>query len=82
MVKNMNDNISTDFLKKTFLQHVLGPRGGLFAMGCLLGAFSMHIYVMEFVVADLKQRVATLEASNAQFLMDLQEIAFEKLENR
>lgn len=69
-------------LNKTFFRHVLGPRGGLFAMGCVVGAFSMHLYVMEFVVSDLKKRVGTLESSNEKMMKHIQEIAFSRLEGQ
>lgn len=43
--------IDTD-LKKTFIQQVLGPRGGLFALGIFLGMFVMHIYMTQTVISN------------------------------
>ena len=41
---NLSEPIS-DTVKKTFLQHALGPRGGLFLLGVFTGLFIMHVYI-------------------------------------
>jgi len=78
--------MDTTAMKKTFLQHVLGPRGGLFALGIFLGMFLMHVYMTDYVysdqITDLKARITKLETENASLNQKLQGIAFEKLEDR
>ncbi len=68
----------TDEVKKAFLHHVLGPRGGLFALGVFVGMFIMHVYMTETVINDLKERVVKLEQVNEK----LQGIAFGKLQDK
>jgi len=81
--------IETD-LKKTFIQHVLGPRGGLFALGVFVGMGVMHLYMSTFVmdgqiealksqITGLQDRVEVLEAEKTELNERLQGIAFEKL---
>lgn len=76
-----DEQIETD-LKKTFFQQVLGPRGGLFALGIFFGMFFMHAYMTKFVVQDLKSRIEVLEQSNAVMNKALQDIAFDKIANK
>ena len=70
--------------KKTFLQHALGPRGGLFLLGVFCGMFAMHVYMTKFVyedqITDLKTRIEKLEGENQRLNQALQDIAFERFE--
>jgi|GEM_PF-3913006 len=75
----MTNLLSGDEARKTLTQHILGPRGGLFALGILFGMSIMHFYMMEYVVEDLRERFSTLEQSNKELNERLQRIAFEKL---
>ena len=74
---NLSEPVS-DTVKKTFLQHALGPRGGLFLLGVFSGLFIMHVY--EDQITDLKMRIEKLEAENQRLNKALQDIAFEKIE--
>jgi len=73
----------TSEVKKTFLQHALGPRGGLFLLGVFTGLFIMHVYMTNFVyeaqIQNLNARIVKLEAENLRLNMALQEIAFERI---
>ena len=66
-------------MKKTFMQQVLGPRGGLFALGIFFGMFAMHVYMSKFVVDELRTRVEVLENSNTELNKKIQQIAFGKI---
>ena len=70
-------------VKKNFLQHALGPRGGLFLLGVFTGLFIMHVYMTDFVyekqIEKLDARIAKLEAENLRLNMALQDIAFERI---
>ena len=80
---NLSEPVS-DTVKKTFLQHALGPRGGLFLLGVFTGLFIMHVYMTKYVyedqITDLKMRIEKLEAENQRLNKALQDIAFEKIE--
>lgn len=76
----------TSEVKKTFLQHALGPRGGLFLLGVFTGLFIMHVYMTNFVykeqIANLNARIVKLEAENLRLNMALQDIAFERINDQ
>ena len=75
----------TSEVKKTFFQHALGPRGGLFLLGVFTGLFIMHVYMTNFVydeqMENLNARIVKLEAENLRLNMALQDIAFERINN-
>ena len=75
----------TSEVKKNFLQHALGPRGGLFLLGVFTGLFIMHVYMTNFVydkqMKNLNDRIVKLEAENLRLNMALQDIAFERINN-
>ena len=81
---DITDTSIDGFIKKTFLQHALGPRGGLFLLGVFCGMFAMHVYMTKFVyedqITDLKTRIEKLEGENQRLNQALQDIAFERLE--
>jgi len=77
----MADTIMEDG-KRAILQHILGPRGGLFALGILCGMFIMHVYITKTVVEELKDRIENLEAANTELNLRVQNIAFGKLESK
>jgi len=79
----LTDQLS-ESVKKSFLQHALGPRGGLFLLGVFTDLFIMHVYMTKYVyedqITDLKMRIEKLEAENQRLNKALQDIAFEKIE--
>lgn len=77
-------------IQKSFFKHIIGPRGGLFALGVFIGMFIMHIYMTEYVykaqinqltaqTESLKSDVKELKAENARLNTKLQEIAFRSM---
>ena len=46
----MTNALLTPEVQKTFLQQVLGPRGGLFALGIFVGMFVTTVFMSKYVV--------------------------------
>lgn len=68
-------------LKATITQHILGPRGGLFALGVLIGCIIMHLYMMTYVVAPLKAQITGFEQELTEVREKVDDIAFGKMGN-
>lgn len=69
----------TTEVQNTVLENIMGPNGGLFALGILIGMFMMHIYMTKYVVKDLKERIRALELANKNMDTRIQSIAFDKM---
>lgn len=78
-------------LQKTFSQQILGPRGGLFALGMFLGAACMYFFMSKTLIVELKsgyevqlktlnRRVDTLERENARIHERIETIALKQFE--
>ena len=77
-------------IKKTFLQQVLGPRGGLFALGVFFGCAATYFFLQTTVIeaqkemyeaqiTQLNSRVERLETENLRINKKLEDIAFQRI---
>lgn len=75
-----------DETRKTLVQQLLGPRGGLFALGTFVGAACMYFFLTNTIIkenkahyesqiAQLNSRVEKLEAENLRISKRLEDIA-------
>jgi hypothetical protein len=75
-----------DEARKTLVHHILGPRGGLFALGTFVGAACMYFFLTgtiikenkrhyEAQITQLNSRVEKLEAENLRISKRLEDIA-------
>jgi len=72
--------------RKTLVQQLLGPRGGLFALGTFVGGACMYFFLTNTIIkenkahyeaqiAQLGARVEKLEAENLRISKRLEDIA-------
>ena len=58
--------LPTDEVKKTLTQHILGPRGGLFALGCFVGMGAMYYFMSATLIAEIRtSHTSQITAINA-----------------
>ncbi|PHR57945.1 MAG: hypothetical protein COA43_11250 [Robiginitomaculum sp.] len=78
-------------VRKTLLQHITGPRGGLFALGGLSGAACMYFFMAHTQIAEMERhynsqvsllqgRVEVLEKENGRIHERLEEIALKRID--
>jgi len=79
-------NVLVDETRKTLVQHILGPRGGLFGLGTFVGGACMYFFLTgtiiktnkahyEAQITQLNSRVEKLEAENLRISKRLEDIA-------
>ncbi|NNC36688.1 MAG: hypothetical protein HKO02_04465, partial [Hyphomonadaceae bacterium] len=75
MAHTLLPNTLEEEARKTLVQQLLGPRGGLFALGTFVGAACMYYFLTNTIIkenkahyeaqiAQLNSRVEKLEAEN------------------
>ena len=76
--------------RKTLVQQLLGPRGGLFALGTFVGAACMYFFLTNTIIKEnkahyeaqitqLNARVEKLEAENLRISKRLEDIALKRI---
>ena len=86
MANTLLPNTLADETRKTLVQQLLGPRGGLFALGTFVGAACMYFFLTgtiikenkahyETQITQLNARVEKLEAENLRISKRLEDIA-------
>ena len=81
-------NTLVDATRKTLVQHMLGPRGGLFALGTFVGAACMFYFLTNTIIktnkthyeaqiTQLNSRAEKLEAENLRISKRLEDIALQ-----
>ena len=83
-------HVIPDAASKRVMHHILGPRGGLFALGMFVGAACMFYFLTNTIIAEnkghyesqiatLNARVSNLEAENQRISQRLEDIAFQRI---
>ena len=86
MVHTLVPNTLEDATRKTLVQQLLGPRGGLFALGVFVGGACMYFFLTgtiikqtkthyEAQITQLNARVERLESENLRISKRLEDIA-------
>ena len=90
MAHTLVPNTLEDAARKTLVQQLLGPRGGLFALGVFIGGACMYFFLTgtiikenkahyEAQIAQLNARVEKLEAENLRISKRLEDIALREI---
>jgi hypothetical protein len=83
-------NLLAEEARKTLARHILGPRGGLFALGVFVGGACMYFFLTNTIIketkrnyenqiAQLSSRVEKLETENLRIQQRLEDIAFQRI---